>query len=68
VAVFYVQGFLQCTLSGEGRAACRLQVRASPVRLPEGAAFVVANSLAASHKAETAASRWAASIAALRVQ
>ncbi|WIA29079.1 hypothetical protein OEZ86_011590 [Tetradesmus obliquus] len=33
-------------------------VHASPVRLPKGAAFVVANCLAASHKAETAASRF----------
>lgn len=33
---------------------CWLQVRATDVQLPEGATFVVANSLAVSKKAETA--------------
>lgn len=33
---------------------CALQVRAADVQLPEGATFVVANSLTVSKKAETA--------------
>jgi hypothetical protein len=36
-----------------------VQVRAADVELPEGATFVVANSLTVSKKAETADRRWA---------
>ncbi len=35
-----------------------LQIRASDVVLPEGAVFVIANSLTVSNKAETAAGRY----------
>lgn len=36
----------------------RMQIRASDVVLPEGAVFVIANSLTVSNKAETAAGRY----------
>lgn len=39
-------------------ACCHLQIRASDVVLPEGAVFVIANSLTVSNKAETAAGRY----------
>ena len=39
-------------------AAFAVQVRATDVVLPEGATFVIANSLTESNKAETAAARY----------
>ena len=44
--------------AGSRRAVLLLQVRAADVKLPEGATFVIANSLTISNKAETAATRY----------
>ncbi len=38
------------------------QVRVTDVQLPQGATFVIANSLAVSNKAETADKRWVAAV------
>ena len=47
-----------CWLVTYSRSAKHLQIRASDVVLPEGAVFVIANSLTVSNKAETAAGRY----------
>lgn len=43
---------------GDGHPPAWVQIRASDVVLPEGAVFVIANSLTVSNKAETAAGRY----------